>query len=127
MESIGLSSGDKKDAKDYIAHILNRQVDFIATLPPLGEGSAIELRYISRPVPDARHRGCIGVVLRVDAVDKNGARQAAVEAYEGLWPNLVSISDAYNWVPIGDSETYNNAFDVATTHHLFTRFAGLLF
>ena len=46
LESIGLRSLHEENGEHYVTTLPNRQIDFIATLPALGEAGAIELRHV---------------------------------------------------------------------------------
>ena len=112
LESIGVYSGKDSSIGSFSTKILSQQVDFIAALPGLGEGNAIELRFRSDPAPDAPSSGRIDTMLRVrvSAADERIANECAVDAYHGIRANLFSIADAYNWVPITDQEIYQEFF-----------------
>ncbi len=120
LESIGVRDRDGASDQEYFARLLNRQVDFIATLPAIGDGNAIELRFASSPVPDNPNRGRVAVALRVrvSAGDREAARGQALDAYQGLWPNLASISESYNWVAIHDEKGYEALFGSAEPPYL---------
>lgn len=86
--------------------LLNRQVDFVNTLASLGEGVSVHIRYISRPDRRGVSRGTVRAALLVRAVrdSEEACRAEASNAAEGIWPNLVAMSDAYEWAPLGTEE-----------------------
>ncbi len=105
--------------RDYAAWMLNSQIDFIATLPALGQNNAIELRFSSRPEAGSTVHGHVDVLLRVrvDGETADAARLIAAETFNGLWPNLVSISDSYEWSPLETEADYRAAFCESTPTH----------
>jgi hypothetical protein len=94
--------------KAYLSRLLNRQVDFISTLASLEEGSAVELRFLCRPVAGQPHKGRIDLTLRVRAIhaDAQGAQHLAAQMFRSLWPNLVALSDEHTWAPVADAASY---------------------
>jgi len=112
LESIGVCKSEEIYDRGHIARILNRQVDFIATLPGLGEGSAVELRYDARPEPLAPHRGRVDVIVRVRVVgvSEAAAYATARAAYHGIYPNLVALGETYEWVPVTSGNEYRRLY-----------------
>lgn len=138
LDSIGVSSAEEQHSEAYIGRLLDAQIDFIATLPGLGQGGAIELRHAAHPNPCARHCGQIDVSLRVripipaeDAPLQIGldehqrlsvAKHHAMSAFQGLYPNLVAIHPSYEWVPVQEESEYHRLFN----NDDFSHFAELL-
>jgi hypothetical protein len=112
LSSISRRWADGGNENGYAARMLNCQVDFIATLPALGQGNAVELRLVSRPDTIAPSRGKVDVLLRirVEAESEKAAQLAAEKKFSGMWPNLVSVLDAYEWSPIKTETAYGEAF-----------------
>ncbi len=92
--------------------MLNRQMDFISTLPALGSDGAIELRYLSRPKLGNPSGGRIDALIRIrkNGDSKNEAKERALEVYKGIRANLVSMDEAYNWVPVPEENGYRDVF-----------------
>lgn len=120
LDSISASSGNELQREKFIAQELQRQIDFIATLPALGEGNAIELRFLSEPIPEAPTRGRIEVVLRVRVMvpDHEEPKQHAGKLYRAIRANLLSMSGNYDWVPIGDETHYRRLFHQPEATHI---------
>lgn len=114
LETIGTCNSSDATSKEYVTKLLNRQVDFIATLPATGQENSIEIRFSSQPVPDMPQRGQVRALLRVgiNAQCKEDAYEQAMNLYKGLRPNLLSISDNYGWVPVRTQEDYLQWFEV---------------
>ena len=121
LQSIGVLQRDQYGAqKDYVTQLLNRQVDFLAALPALGAGNAIELRFVAHPSADGPGNGRVDVLLRVrvSASHEKGAREHAESQFQGLWASLLGISEDYAWQPIVDQEDYRSAFFGIEPNHI---------
>ena len=112
LASIGIRKADQVGDRRFVIGLLNRQVDFLAALPALGEGNAIELRFVANPNESTPGRGRVDVLLRVrvSGSDKTKLKKEAIATFKGLWANLLSVSDAYTWRPISQQEEYRKAF-----------------
>jgi hypothetical protein len=115
LDSIGVCDSRDEHSGAYLARLLDAQVDFIAALPGVGKGSAVELRYVAHPDLQARHCGRVEVLLRVRTAGAtmNEALARARSTYQGLHPNLVAMEETYEWVPVRDGEEYQTLFDVS--------------
>ncbi len=119
LHSIGAEPKQGQDRLRYLDRALNRQVDFIAALPGIGQDAAAEIRIVSKPAPGAPQRGMIKVTLRIRATADSAeqARLRVIESLRGLQPNLVAISDAYQWCFITSREEYQEYFTSPTPLH----------
>ena len=120
LDSIGSAKHDASDRLAYLNQFLSRQIDFIAVLPSIGPDSALEIRLNSMPVESAPQRGEIVVAVRVRS---NGATakqstETLLEVIDCIQPNLISISDAYQWRPITSKEEYEAIFHAIEPRHL---------
>lgn len=112
LDSIEVRDAKHGDSRTYVARMLNRQMDFISTLPALGADGAIELRFLSRPKRGTLGEGRVDVLLRIrkDGKTENEARTRVLAVYKGIRANLVSVDEAYNWLPIVKENEYREAF-----------------
>lgn len=112
LDSIEVRHAKHGDSRTYVARMLNRQMDFISTLPALGADGAIELRFLSWPKRGRLGEGRVDVLIRIrkDGKTENEARTRALAVYKGIRANLVSVDEAYNWVPIAKENEYREAF-----------------
>ena len=113
LDSIGVCKQEESHAPEYAARLLNRQTDFIAMLPALGEGNAAELRFVGRPVPVNPILGSISAYLRVriTGASEADAGKRALANHRQFLANLRGISDTYHWKPVTGEEEYLSAFD----------------
>lgn len=119
LDSIGVCSPQDEHSETHIARLLNAQVDFIAALPGIGPGGAIELRHSARPEAEARHCGRIDVMLRVRVTEptRDAAETRARTVFRGLYPNLVALHEGYEWVPVKDASEFHLLFDSDDLSH----------
>lgn len=120
LDSIGVCSQEEAHASEYAARLLNRQADFIAMLPALGEGNAAELRFVGWPTPANPALGSVSVYLRVKltALPETDARAHALADYRQLLPALRSISETYHWKPVTGEDEYRRVFDDFEARHI---------
>lgn len=120
LTSIGVCEPGQRTKVDYAARLLNRQADFIAMLPALGCGNAVELRFIGQPAQRNPALGRVEVYMRVrvSGSDKASANRQAETAYRELLPNLLSISDSYHWEPVADEAAYRRVFSDFKSQYL---------
>ena len=90
---------------DSIEARLNRQVDFISTLPALGDGAAVELRFACEPSPERPQAGQIEILLRVSIREASAeaALRRAQAARDCLWPNLLGLIEGLLWEPVREA------------------------
>lgn len=113
LDSIGAAAHDNRERLDFLSRFMSRQIDFIATLPAIGPRAALEVRLTSLPVEAAPQRGEIRVALRVraEAETPEQASEALLQAVDCVHPNLVAISDAYQWRPVSSEAEYKTLFE----------------
>ena len=103
LRSMAVADHGSNDARrNSIKEALDRQVEFIASLAFLRDGNAVELRYLSHPMPDAPHKGVIDVLLRVriSGSDKEKLHTQVERAREWVAARLAGLSDTYVWQPM---------------------------
>lgn len=118
--SIGVCKRDEGRSLDATKKVLERQVDFISTLPGIGVDNAIELRFVSHPVPTAPHLGRVDVLLRirVSSGSEADAIKLAKNVARGIYPNLVAVDETYEWVAVVEKDRYHKLFDDADLGHM---------
>lgn len=120
LDSIGTCTSDQGQSKDWLARLLDRQISLIASLPGVGVGSAVELRYAAAPQPESPHLGRVEVLLRVkvtgSSVDE--ASNRASTTFRGLYAALVATDEAYDWVPVGTEADYTALFESSAMCHV---------
>jgi len=119
LDSIGVCDSREEHSESFITRMLDAQVDFIAALPGIGVGGAVELRFVARPNIQARHCGRVEVLLRVRVAGstREEAQARARNTYQGLHSNLVAMEETFEWIPIRDADEFNHLFDTSDLTH----------
>lgn len=117
LNAIVSSETHASNKPSELASTLNRQVDFIATLPSIGEGSAIELRLVSQPDELYPHKGQVHVYLRlrINTILNDNPTETAEKAFKNIKTNLVILSDLYHWQSVSKKEEYETVFSNSDT------------
>jgi hypothetical protein len=112
LASIGVLPESADSGRSFTADLLERQVDFINTLAGRGPGRTFETRFLARPAGGDPHRGSVTVALRVgvQGESREEAGRLAGETRHSIWPNLLSLSDVYEWRPVADEKRYAEIF-----------------
>lgn len=117
LSSISPARGD---TRGFAQAILNQQSDFIATLVGMGEGTAIELRFICSPQTELPPEGRVDISMRIKVCDTTavGAQQAAATLFRSFMPNLLSLSNLYTWSAVSSAEEYDRLVPESLNWHV---------
>lgn len=117
LSSISPARGD---GKGFAQSILNQQSDFIATLVGMGEGTALELRFISSPQSALPPEGRVDISIRIKVCGTTAAKaqRAATTLFRSFMPNLLSLSDLYTWTVVDSEEEYDSLVPEASNWHV---------
>lgn len=119
LRAIGVAPENDGSRRQAVAAAMAGQVQLLSAFSSLGSDVALEFRFTKVD------SGRVEVLLRArqSACDKSELPERVELLFASIWPNLVGVSEDYQWEQVADSATYARLFASAELrfHHAIAR------